>query len=132
MDSAKLHKGKDKVMPKKKTNKTIETLYRKMEELDMADSYGIVFLKGGMAVKLKHHYQFFLNGWVNYKTAKSGTKEAFAKLLKETGGLLTNGDLTVEAEAVMAAISVYQIENESAEPSGSADDFLNLLDPSED
>jgi hypothetical protein len=132
MGLAKSHKGKDKVMPKKKTNKTIETLYRKMEELDMADSYGIVFLKGGMAVKLNHHYQFFLNGWVNYKTAKSGTKEAFAKLLKETGGLLTNGDLTVEAEAVMAAISVYQIENESAEPSGSADDFLNLLDPSED
>ena len=117
-------------MGKKKEviSKTMEVLYNKMQELDVEDSYGIVLLKTGMALKVNHYFQYILNCWSDYKIAKStDNKIELGKMLKEDGGLISNGELTIELDAIMGMIAVYQIEN-NGEATGSADDYLNLLD----
>ena len=118
-------------MGKKKEviNKTMEVLYSKMQELDVEDSYGIVLLKTGMALKINHYFQYVLDCWSDYKIAKSTeNKIELGKILKEDGGLITNGELTIELDAIMGMIAVYQVENDKEGFTGSADDFLNLLD----
>ena len=116
---------------KKETiNKTMEVLYNKMQELDVEDSYGIVLLKTGMALKINHYFQYVLNCWSDYKIAKTtDNKIELGKMLKEDGGLISNGELTIELDSIMGMIAVYQVENDNdEETTGSADDFLNLLD----
>ena len=117
-------------MGKKKEviNKTMEVLYNKMQELDVEDSYGIVLLKTGAALKINHYFQYVLNCWSDYKIAKSTeNKIELGKIFKEEGGLISNGEITIELDAIMGMIAVYQIEK-NEEITGSADDYLNLLD----
>lgn len=119
-------------MAKKKSelNKTIEILYKKMQMLDIADSYGIVLLKTGMALKVSHYFQYMLNVWSDYKMAQvTNNKQNLEKIMKETGGIIQNGELNIDLDAIMGMVAIYQIDNQNKQNGiGPTDDFLNLLD----
>ena len=120
-------------MAKKKieTNKSLEVLYNKMQELDVEDSYGIVLLKTGMALKANNFFQYILTQWLDYKMAKAtSNKESLDKIMAETGGVLSNGELNLDMEAIMGMIAVYQMENENEEDSEktSLDDYSNIFE----
>jgi len=101
---------------KEEVSKALQVLYEKMNELDIEDSYGIVLLKTGMALKAGSFFQFMLNQWMDYKMAKAtGNKEALEEIMKDTGGILSNGELNLDLDAVMGMIAVYQIEQNNKE-----------------
>jgi hypothetical protein len=122
-------------MPKKKIeiNKSIEILYKKMREIDVKDSYGILVLKTGMVLKINNYFELLLDQWNEYKQAKTtDNKENLEKVLKDTGGILSNGDIAVDIDSVMAMISVYQMEEAMKENfRGPLDDFLRFLESEE-
>ena len=118
--------------PKKKEpmNKTIEILYKKMKQLDIEDSYGILILKTGMALKINKYFEYLLDTWSDYKLAKATNNEkVLEKILKQTGGILTNGEVNVELDSVMGMIAVFQFEElAKAEIQSPTDDSLPFLD----
>jgi hypothetical protein len=122
-------------MPRKKPemNKSIEILYKKMREIDVKDSYGILALKTGLILKVNNYFELLLDQWSEYKLAKAtNNKEALAKILKDTGGMLANGDIAVDIDSVMAMIPVYQMEEAAKESfRGPLDDFFKFFESDE-
>jgi hypothetical protein len=112
---------------KEEVSKALQVLYEKMQELDIEDSYGIVLLKTGMALKANNFFQYMLNQWMDYKMAKAtGNKESLEEIMKDTGGILSNGELNLDLDSVMGMIAVYQIEqNNKEEESDHIDDYAS-------
>jgi hypothetical protein len=117
-------------MPRKKmeVNKALEVLYEKMNQLDIEDSYGIVLLKTGMALKANNFFQFMLDQWLDYKMAKvTGNKEKLEEVLKDTGGILSNGELNLDIDSILGMIAVYENDMKEKEENDPADDFSNRI-----
>jgi hypothetical protein len=113
---------------KESMNKSIEILYKKMKQLDIEDSFGILILSTGMALKVNKYFEYLLDNWSDYKLAKAtNNQKTLDKILKQTGGILTNGEISIDIDSVMGMISVPQYE-ELAETQSPIDDYLPFLD----
>jgi len=112
---------------KEKLSKTLEVLFEKMTEMDLEDSYGLVLLKTGMVLKADSFFQIMLEQWSDYKMAiATANKEKLEEIMKETGGVLSNKDITVDIDSVIGMIAAYHNEDVTEIPP--PDDIRNFLE----
>lgn len=102
---------------KKSLNKTVEILYKKMQELDIQESSGIILLKTGLALKIESYFQYLLSTWSDYKLAKATNNEkVLERIMKKTGGIISNGEVNIDMDAVIGMISIiHEQENDDEE-----------------
>jgi hypothetical protein len=111
---------------KEKLSKTLEVIFEKMTEMDLEDSFGLILLKTGMILKVDSFFQVMLEQWSDYKMAvATANKEKLDEVMKETGGVLSNKDITVDVDAVIGMIAAYRNEDVSEVP---LDDIRNFLE----
>jgi hypothetical protein len=79
-----------------------------------------------MVLKVTNHFQSMLDTWHDYKLAKvTNNVEMLKKIMGESGGLLTNRDLTIDIDAIMGMIAVYQMDEGTI--NSSPDDLSSMF-----
>lgn len=99
-------------MKKDKTNKTLEHLYRQMYMMNYYDSFGSIVLKNGIVLNVRSLFEYFNEYWHDYKLAlMKDDKKTIEKIMRETGGVLSNDEVSINIDDIMATVSVYKMED---------------------
>ena len=101
-----------------KINKTLECIYSKMDMMNYFDTFGSIIMKNGAVFNVRTLFEYFNEYWTDYKSAVStGDTKKVKEILKETGGVLSNDEISVDIKDIIATISVYKIlENSEKQP----------------
>jgi len=77
-------------------------------------------------LKADSYFQVMLDQWTDYKmAAATANKEKMDEIMVETGGVLSNKDITVDIEAVIGMIAAYRAEDVTEVP---PDDVRHYLE----
>tara|TARA_Y100000310_G_scaffold288842_1_gene314849 strand:- start:626 stop:1048 length:423 start_codon:yes stop_codon:yes gene_type:complete len=95
-------------MEKKKSHKEeitefFEELVAKSKQEEYAKSSGSIILHNGMVLPVHKNFYFFRDAMVLYSKASVDESEDLMKIIN--GGVITNGAITVDVGAIMAAVS---------------------------
>jgi len=123
-------------MKKRKENKiipeTLDIISKKMMEIDYFSSFGVVILKNGIALKIRKMYEYFHESWILFNSAlSSGDTELARSVIHDTnGGVISNGEMTVNLSEVSAMVAIHEMVDNDKEGGAinSADDFIHLFD----
>jgi len=98
-------------MMDKKTPETLQILYNKMNEIDFHDSYGTIIMRNGSVFRVPILYELFHQAWLDFMGAiTSGDKKKIREAMEiYNGGIVSNGELTINLADVSTMISNYEI-----------------------
>lgn len=85
----------------------------KAKEIDFMDSFGSIILKNGIILKVRKMFEIFHQNWFFYMSAlASQNKEVIEKMFSEmNGGIVSNGEMTINLADVSAMIAVHEMMN---------------------
>jgi hypothetical protein len=113
----------------KKKDKTLDIIQNKMEDMNLYDSYGLVILRNGAAIQIRHFFDYFLNTWQAYKIAgANGDTKVLTEIMTDTGGILHNDEVAVNVDDIMSMIAVQQIQDNDIDHDLPLDDYIHLID----
>jgi hypothetical protein len=116
-------------MPRKSMDKSIKILKDKMEYLDLYDSYGVIMLRNGPALNVRHFFDYFLNTWQAYKVAQgNGDTKVYNEIMRDTGGIISNGELSINMDDITTMVAVHQMQDADTEHPSPLDDYIHLFD----
>jgi hypothetical protein len=87
-----------KISKVKQTNDAVNYLIEKMNNSNLKETKGLMFLRTGDVIKIKKFYVFFANSFFTYSNAIVNGDEEVIKNLN--GGVVTDGELIVDLSEV--------------------------------
>lgn len=114
-------------------DKTLQHMKNVMDTMNYASSYGIIITNSGTNFLIRSFFELFRQNWIAYCVAKESNNEVeLDRILKRNGGIVTNGEITLNVLDIVGAVSLYEIDAKNreltGEPFASIDDFIEEAD----
>lgn len=80
--------------------------------MNYVNTFGVVILKNGMAIKILNYFEYFREMWNEYKLIKASgdNKELFDFLNNQTnGGVISNQSVDIDLSQIVSTISEHKI-----------------------
>lgn len=116
-------------MAKKTVNKAIKVLTDKMQYFDLYDSYGVILLKNGAALQIRHFFDYFLDTWQAYKVSSgAGDTKAYKEIMADTGGIISNGEMFINLDDIATMVAIHEMKDADKDHPIPLDDYIHLMD----
>ena len=116
-------------MAKKIIDKSIKILINKMKHYDLYDSYGVIILRNGAALQVRHFFDYFLNTWQTYKISKgTGDTKTSKEIMNDSGGIISNGEVSINMDDIATMVAIHEMKDADMEHPLPLDDYIHLMD----